>query len=51
MIPNEIREYMSCLGKKGRGKSKVRGDAAYYRKLALMRHKKSDTIDKSENKS
>ena len=37
-IPQSLREYMARLGKRGgeaKGKSKRRGDKAFYRELAL----------------
>jgi len=33
----KIKEVMSYLGKKGVGKSKVRGDSEYYRKIVKKR--------------
>lgn len=35
-----ISEHYSKIGKKGKGKSKVRGDAEYYRNMVRIREEK-----------
>lgn len=40
---NQISAVMSNLGKRGKGKSKVRGDAAYYKNLTAIREAKRKT--------
>lgn len=42
MIPDEVRKYMSSLGKKGKGAVKRRGDSEYYRRLHAMRKQKAN---------
>ena len=34
MNKKKIKDVMSYLGKKGKGKAKVRGDSAYYSRMA-----------------
>jgi len=42
---NQIKDYLKQLGKlggkAGKGKSKVRGDSEYYRRIAKKRNKKA----------
>jgi hypothetical protein len=38
-LTDEIKKYMSDLGKRGKGDKKRRGDSEYYRRLANMRKK------------
>lgn len=37
---DQIKQVMSAMGKKGRGKSKVRGNAEYYKNIVKIREEK-----------
>lgn len=45
-----VREAMSILGRRGKGKSKVRGDAEYYAGIARARWGKQATPNTPEHK-
>lgn len=51
IMDKQIKRVMSHLGAKGKGKSKVRGDSAYYKNLTAIRESKRKEDDKYQIKN